>query len=63
MEFELVRSARRTIGAEIKGNKILLRALYEAADGTYRTDQVKGSVKDAEKIGKELARRLKGEAR
>ena len=56
-------SATVCVHAEIKGNKILLRALYEAADGTSRTDQVKGSVTDAEKIGKELARKLKGEAR
>ena len=32
MEFELIRSARRTIGAEIKGNKLIVRAPLRATD-------------------------------
>ena len=51
------------VHAEIKGNKILLRSFYEAADGTCRMDEEKGSVKDAEKIGKELARKIKEETK
>ena len=47
------------VHAQVEGSKILLRALYEEADGAYRTEIAKGSVKDAEKIGKELARKIK----
>ena len=32
MEFELIRSARRTIGAEIKENKLIVRAPLRATD-------------------------------
>ena len=32
MEFELIRSARRTIGAEIRQNKLIIRAPRYATD-------------------------------
>ena len=47
------------VHAEIEGSKIFLRALYEDASGYFQTGTQKGSAKDAEKIGRELARKLK----
>ena len=49
--------------AQIEGEKITLRALYyDEESGQYWTDQKTGSVKDAEKLGIDLARKMKQKA-
>lgn len=49
--------------AQVDGKKILLRALYyDDVSGQYWTDTQTGSVKNAEKLGIELARKMKAKA-
>ena len=49
--------------AQIDGNKIFLRALYyDDATGRYFTDTASGSVKNAVKLGIQLARKMKQKA-
>ena len=49
--------------AQVDGKKIFLRALYyDEASGRYWTDTQSGSVKEAEKLGIALARKMKQKA-